>query len=392
MMLDVFTEPDTVTCILCRATVSIRKGDKARFFNHISHDHEVHYDMDLFFVVSFLSEAQKGTVIDIISKKFDKKEKSIKPNDLGENNMQYDDSTNQNTETEIHVLVKEVSIPKTENNESLDEVSTLKTKTEIQVPVEKSSIPKREISESLNEVSTLQTEKDPLDVEADLSDDLETCSTCEMILPRKLMQSHINIEHTLGLYEKIKCKICTKKVTKQIYKMHMKRVHKIPYSQLQDQAEMGDSQVDDATANRNVEDTESVSLYTKCKLCFKTVKNSGYKRHLKSVHSGNLFHCPLCYLGFKEERCKNQHLVKVHKDEEYLMNLNREPNFSEADCTVNCPNCDKRFISEISMKWHCRILHGSGNFQCERCLKKISKRRVYDLHILRCLRAPSLMP
>ena len=174
--------------------------------------------------------------------------------------------------------------------------------------------------------------------------------------------------------------------------MHMKRVHKIPYSQLQYQAEMGDSQVDDATANRNVEDTESVSLYTKCKLCFKTVKNSGYKRHLKSVHSGNLFHCPLCYLGFKEERCKNQHLVKVHKDEEYLMNLNREPNFSEADCTVNCPNCDKRFISEISMKWHCRILHGSGNFKCERCLKKISKRRVYDLHILRCLRAPSLMP
>ena len=36
MMLDIFTEPDTVTCILCRATVSIRKGDKARFFNHIS--------------------------------------------------------------------------------------------------------------------------------------------------------------------------------------------------------------------------------------------------------------------------------------------------------------------------------------------------------------------
>ena len=68
-MLDVFTEPETVTCVLCRATVSIRKGDKARFFNHISHDHEVHYDMDLFYVVSFLNNVQINTVIDIINEK-----------------------------------------------------------------------------------------------------------------------------------------------------------------------------------------------------------------------------------------------------------------------------------------------------------------------------------
>ena len=86
-MLDIFTEPDTVFCILCRATVSVRKGDKARFFNHISLDHEVHYDMDLFYVVSFLSEAQKETVINIISKKFDRKERSIKPKDVGENDI-----------------------------------------------------------------------------------------------------------------------------------------------------------------------------------------------------------------------------------------------------------------------------------------------------------------
>ena len=69
MLLDYYTKPDTVTCILCRATVSIRKGDKARFFNHISLDHEVHYDMDLFFVVSFLNMEQKKTVVDIINEK-----------------------------------------------------------------------------------------------------------------------------------------------------------------------------------------------------------------------------------------------------------------------------------------------------------------------------------
>ena len=83
-MVSPFSPPPSLTCILCRATISIRKGDKARFFSHISHDHEVHYDMDLFFVVSFLSEAQKETVINIISKKFDRKDKSTNPKDFGE--------------------------------------------------------------------------------------------------------------------------------------------------------------------------------------------------------------------------------------------------------------------------------------------------------------------
>ena len=176
-----------------------------------------------------------------------------------------------------------------------------------------------------------------------------------MLLPKKLMEAHINIEHTLGLYEKIQCKICTKKVTKQIYRLHMKRVHKISYSQLdasEEKAGLGDSHVDNEIAITNVEETEPMSKYTKCKLGFKTVKKTGYKRHLQSVHSGNLFHCPLCYLSFKEERCKNQHLVKVHKDEEHFINSNREPNFNETDCTVMCQHCDIKFISETSMKWH----------------------------------------
>ena len=64
-----FTAPQAVTCVLCRATVSVRKGDKARFFNHISHDHEVHYDMELFYVLSYLDEKEKETVVSLINQK-----------------------------------------------------------------------------------------------------------------------------------------------------------------------------------------------------------------------------------------------------------------------------------------------------------------------------------
>ena len=70
MQLDVFTAPQAVTCVLCRATVSVRKGDKARFFNHISHDHEVHYDMELFYVLSYLGDTQREAAVTIINQKF----------------------------------------------------------------------------------------------------------------------------------------------------------------------------------------------------------------------------------------------------------------------------------------------------------------------------------
>ena len=55
MILDIFTKPETVTCVLCRARVSIKKGDKARFFNHISHDHEVRTPQRGFDVTSSLN-------------------------------------------------------------------------------------------------------------------------------------------------------------------------------------------------------------------------------------------------------------------------------------------------------------------------------------------------
>ena len=35
-MMAEFERPNVVVCILCKGSVSVRKGDKTRFFNHIS--------------------------------------------------------------------------------------------------------------------------------------------------------------------------------------------------------------------------------------------------------------------------------------------------------------------------------------------------------------------
>ena len=106
----------------------------------------------------------------------------MKPQDFGENEKQHDDSTHQNIKT---LKDSSIIIPKTENNENLEEVAILKT--------EKDPL---DIDETILETSS------STNIEANLNEDEERCSTCEMILPKKLMEAHINIEHTLGLYEK----------------------------------------------------------------------------------------------------------------------------------------------------------------------------------------------
>ena len=68
-MLSDFTAPPTVTCFLCKAWISVKKGDKSRFFNHLSSDHEVHFDMTLLYVISYMTEKEKDTVIGLMNQR-----------------------------------------------------------------------------------------------------------------------------------------------------------------------------------------------------------------------------------------------------------------------------------------------------------------------------------
>ena len=117
MQLDVFTAPQAVTCVLCRATVSVRKGDKARFFNHISHDHEVHYDMELFYVLSYLGDTQREAAVTIINQRFVNNEDDSST--VTEEEKENDDPTLDEAVADIVEVIEqpevELSLPSTES-------------------------------------------------------------------------------------------------------------------------------------------------------------------------------------------------------------------------------------------------------------------------------------
>ena len=62
-MLHQFTPPPTVTCFLCKAWISVKEGDKSRFLHHVSSDHEVHFDLELLYVLSTMKEGQGEAIL-----------------------------------------------------------------------------------------------------------------------------------------------------------------------------------------------------------------------------------------------------------------------------------------------------------------------------------------
>ena len=129
-----FMAPQAVTCVLCRATVSVRKGDKARFFNHISHDHEVHYDMELFYVLSYLDEKEKETVVSLINQKLlgNSSQGSDKEDEFSETpiagNMSSDEENDQSkaeSHTENLSEASEITIEETAEGESQSRVKVM---------------------------------------------------------------------------------------------------------------------------------------------------------------------------------------------------------------------------------------------------------------------------
>ena len=70
-MLDIFRPPPTVTCFLCKASVSVMRGDKSRFLQHVANDHEVHFDRDLVYVLSTMDQGQREAIVNNNTKTID---------------------------------------------------------------------------------------------------------------------------------------------------------------------------------------------------------------------------------------------------------------------------------------------------------------------------------
>ena len=388
MQLDVFTAPQAVTCVLCRATVSVRKGDKARFFNHISHDHEVHYDMELFYVLSYLDEKEKETVISLINQKLlgnsnqgsDKEDEFTDTLDAG--NMSSDEGIDQSTgssesQAENHSEESEITIEETAEEESQSRVK------EVNHSTKNGGTP----------VNSTKTISRPKTIE---------CKFCEKrVREGSNMSRHMKIVHNIGKseLEKLKLTVDDKIRALNKSKIQLQNVKKEPIENtnkssmeipqdsplLAKPIESVLKMIQDNDRNKvetnNATPRANEDGYRNCKICFIKVKNTYYKRHLQTVHSGRLHPCALCYFSFCRKDNLKHHHETVHKDDLHFLDEEKNPKFSKSECKFQCSKCNKKFISDASLKFHTGKKHGAAENgkKCSKCDKKFVNVKKHEL-------------
>eukprot|EP00092_Neocalanus_flemingeri_P039823 GFUD01043369.1.p1 GENE.GFUD01043369.1~~GFUD01043369.1.p1 ORF type:complete len:395 (-),score=87.50 GFUD01043369.1:29-1213(-) len=365
-MLGKFVQPNTVTCLLCRGCVSVRKGDKARFRNHMSHDHEVHFDMELLFALSFMTQAQKDTIVSMMGKKV---------------SANQEDDLDEPEKEESVVLNSEMA--RIENNLVDTDFGNKNHTVEVSPP-----------DQTESNVETLASDKT-----AEIGNYTFTnCPQCSKKIQKKYLNYHIKRKHkgknenivTKGKNENIitkkvgkyiECDICRKVMQKKSKWKHMKLVHKTSSNYVNTVSAVSDTMKDQVKADDTKENVLSQNLkgpqmrYRKCKLCFKKIRVDNFEKHLKS-HSIGVEKCKLCYQKLKKNNLP-RHIDSIHKDEKHLLT----EEMSSIECSFNCEECPLNFITRNSVDYHIKVKHGRGNEQCEHCKKRFLDSTKLKMHI-----------
>ena len=369
--------PTAVTCILCHATVSVRKGNKERFLSHVNHDHEVHYDTELLYALSFMTEQEKQTVINIMHKRMSDTEEAVE---------------------DSKVVEREAVI-------SLEESVILDTSTE--------DITEPETPPANTEEEKVVKTEPPVKIERKQKQSNKVqCPKCDVMVPKKTLKIHLKLKHfltTAGLSGRYtSCKFCDKMMRKDSLARHLRQVHR---ASKEDHETLARREVEneDSPANTKIK-TEVMEEVTavpepaappveakptlshsvdgkkmrKCKICFKTVRVTGYSRHLKEKHSGIIHKCKLCHVRLMRKEYIKKHMEAQHKNDKHLLDSQLNPTFSKSDCKFECPECKIKLITAEILEFHVAKSHGTGSEQCGNCERRFKNKTNLKNHQDKC--------
>ena len=369
-MLSSFQPPPSVTCFLCKAWISVKKGDKSRFFNHISNDHEVHFDMELLFVISFMTDNEKETVINLMNQRL-----TADPGDAEAHSEEISDpvvevdSEDQVTLDEEEELAKVREIMK----------SKWTKRAEKTVPAVFPVISGGEASGGV-EVSSAREDSD-VDV---------MCARCPTRITKRTMKKHMLEEHKMKL-----CRFCEKYMGIGNFSRHLRNQHKkttldhdrlvkSKLSRVKEEKTSAPEVAPPEVKAPEVGADKSKSKFKRCKLCFKITSVQNFERHLREKHTGVKHKCALCHANFSRHYILKNHIQTDHSEDQHLLDSNFKPTFKREDCKVFCESCSLRFITVQSMKHHVAKCHGSGTRQCNNCQKRFMGSLSLKKHLETC--------
>ena len=268
-MLSEFSAPPTVTCFLCKAWISVKNGDKTRFLHHISSDHEVHFDLELIFVLSTMAAGEREAIV------------------------------NNNPETEV---AKEKGLEKDEETGDIDT-------TQVQVRPKRLRV----------EIEKVHLEDLPQEPQSSSRSKLVKCSKCNKWMKRAHLRSHIAANHKKGrksrkkieekdqakgarrdlvelvdvmtkdLASLVECLFCEERMRPAEQRAHMRKVHKtdVDPKTLKQEVVSLENRKDLKIPPRQPKPEPTLpSLKEKCEICQKKVEAAKMKHHHTRLHPG----------------------------------------------------------------------------------------------------------
>ena len=319
-MLADFTAPPTVICFLCKAWISVKKGDKTRFLHHISSDHEVHFDLELVFVLSTMAEGEREAIVNNNQQTEGKvSEKEEEARKLKRLRVEIERTKMDKNVPHIETMVedpqcssrsklvncsKNKMLEKEEESENIDTIQNQLVLKRLNVEIERTKM-----DEDVPHIEIV--EEDP---QCSSRSKLVKCSKCNKRMKRTHLRSHIAANHKKGRKSRQKisadaeqvrrdlvdgvtedpvdlmdCLFCDQKMAVVEQRAHMRNVHKTdidPRTLKQEEVSLENSK--DIKIPRNsppakLEPTEPTGK-VKCNICHKNVEASKLKLHLSWLH------------------------------------------------------------------------------------------------------------
>merc|ERR1719186_1411577 len=83
---------DTLTCLMCRGVITFSHNDNTKFFNHLKHEHSIHFNKELVLAINLMKTGDLQKIISGVNIHNEFKEENIDEN-VNDNTKQ-DSGTN----------------------------------------------------------------------------------------------------------------------------------------------------------------------------------------------------------------------------------------------------------------------------------------------------------
>ena len=232
------------------------------------------------------------------------------------------------------------------------------------------------------------------------------CSYCDHAASQdNIIKTHIQIHHT-NENEMVECDLCLKTVRKRGIQTHKKshntnKPFKCPkcessfrnesllkhHSSIHTDIRPFSCLICPKQFKRKShlhvhQEVHDASLTSECRICFKKVFHSNLQLHLKTHKEQNLFICTICDKHLKTPATLKDH-SKVHSKIKPFSCPQCPASFSQSfsrtkhlrthikmkKTVLVCHQCDKEFVSKVSLKLHKQSQHDGITYGCDVCTK-----------------------